>query len=92
MAVILKRRGKKEKFDEKKIYASIYSACMECDLTPSQSEKIADKITNDVKKFVKNRKSVNTTEVFGFVIQKLAREHEAVAFMYETHRDLLLNT
>jgi transcriptional regulator NrdR family protein len=91
MAVIVKRRGKKEKFDEKKVYASVYSSCMDCDLSAPEAERIAQKMTDEVKKFIKGKKTVNSTQIFGFVIQKLAREHEAVAFMYETHREVVIN-
>jgi transcriptional regulator NrdR family protein len=91
MAVIVKRRGKKEKYDEKKVYASIYSACMDCDLSANEAERISESITADVKKFIKGRKQVNSTEIFGFVVQRLAKEHEAVAFMYETHREVVTN-
>ncbi|MFN7991054.1 MAG: ATP cone domain-containing protein [Candidatus Micrarchaeia archaeon] len=88
MSVVVKRRGKKESFDEKKVYGSIYSACMECDLGEKKSEAVAERITSDVKAFLKGKSEVNSTEIFGIVIQKLAREHEAVAFMYQTHRDI----
>jgi len=91
MAVIFKRRGKKEKFDEKKLYASVYSACIDCDLSANEAERISEEIIKEVGKFMKGRKKINSTEIFGFVVQKLAREHEAVAFMYETHRELVIN-
>lgn len=91
MAVIVKRRGKKEKFDEKKLYASVYSACVECDLSAQESERIAQRTTDEVKKFIKGKKEVNSTQLFGLVIQELAKEHEAVAFMYETHREVIIN-
>jgi len=88
LAIIVKRRGKKEKFDEKKLYASVYSACMECDIEVRKAEKVAEETILEVRKFLHGRKSINSTELFGFVIQKLARHHEAVAFMYETHREI----
>ena len=91
MAIIFKRRGKKEKFDDKKLYASVYSACIDCDLSASEAERISEEVTHEVRKFLKGRKTVNSTEIFGFVVQKLARQHEAVAFMYETHREVVIN-
>jgi len=91
MTKIVKRRGKKEKFDEKKVYASIYASCMDCDLAPQEAERISETITKEVEKFIRGRKKVNTTEIFGFVIQRLAKEHEAVAFMYQTHREVIIN-
>jgi len=89
MVIVVKRRGKKEGFDEKKVYASIYSACKDCNLEVKECESIAARITNDVKLFIKDRGQVNSTELFGFVIQKLAKTHEPVAFMYSTHREFL---
>ncbi len=88
MAVVVKRRGKKEAFDDKKVYGSVYSACMDCSLGEKDCERIAAKMLAEVVKFLKGRKEVNSTEIFGFIMQKLAKEHEAVAFMYETHRDI----
>jgi transcriptional regulator NrdR family protein len=88
MAVVVKRRGKKEVFDERKVYASVYSACMECELGEKKCEETAKKIVDEVKKFLKGKKEVNSTEIFGFVIQKLAKDNEPAAFMYQTHRDI----
>jgi transcriptional regulator NrdR family protein len=88
MALVVKRRGKKQDFDEKKVYASIYAACLECDMGEKKCEDIAQKVVNDLRKFLKGKKEVNSTEIFGFVIQALAKDHEPVAFMYQTHRDI----
>jgi transcriptional regulator NrdR family protein len=88
MPTIVKRRGKTEPFDEKKIYASVYAACMDCALGENKSEAIAQTITQEVKKFIKDKKEINTSEIFGFVLQKLAHISEPVAFMYETHREV----
>ncbi len=89
MAIVVKRRGKREKFDERKVYASIYSACIDCDLGEKDSEKIAEKLVLGLKKSMKGKHEINSTEIFGFVLQKLAHEYEPAAFMYQTHRDLL---
>lgn len=89
MAIVVKRRGKQEKFDERKAYASVYSACMECDLGERESEKIAERLTVVLKKHFQDRKQINSTEIFGYIIERLAKEHEAVAFMYQTHRDIV---
>ena len=88
MTKVVKRRGKEEPFDEKKTYDSVFSACKECDLPDSESEKIATEVTANVKKFVESRKEINSTEIFGHIMELLAKHHEAVAFMYQTHRDL----
>jgi len=88
MVLVVKRRGKTEPFDDKKLYASIYSACKDVNMDTQKCEGTAAKVVADVKAHFKARKEVNTTEVFGAVIELLAKHHEAAAFMYETHREL----
>ncbi|MBN1169634.1 hypothetical protein JXA56_01285 [Candidatus Micrarchaeota archaeon] len=88
MTKVVKRRGKEEPFDEKKFYDSVFSACKECDLGDDDARKISDKVTADINKFVGSRDEINTTEIFAYALQLLAQHHEAVAFMYQTHRDL----
>lgn len=89
MTLVVKRKGKKETFDEKKLYASIFAACQECGIENEKSEHIAGKIVHELHAHLKERHEVNSTEIFGFVVEKLARMNEAVAFMYETHRELI---
>jgi len=88
MVMVVKRRGKKESFDEKKLYASVYSACKEVDMETQACEHLAGRISNEVKHSLHGRADVTSTEIFGLVIQKLAKSNEAAAFMYETHRDM----
>jgi transcriptional regulator NrdR family protein len=87
MAVVVKRRGKSEPFDEKKIYASVLAACTECKMGKKESDVVAWKMVDEVKKFLRGKTEVNSTEIFGLIIQKLAKEHEPAAFMYQTHRE-----
>lgn len=89
MTLVVKRKGKREAFDEKKLYASIFAACQECGMENEKSEHVAEKIVRELEAHLKGRNEVNSTEIFGFVTEKLARINEAVAFMYETHRDLV---
>ncbi len=88
MVAIVKRRGQKQEFDEKKVYGSVYAACMACQLHEKECEKISDSMVDEVKKFLKGKKEVNSTEIFGLVVQKLAKIREDAAFMYETHREI----
>ncbi|MDD5172340.1 MAG: ATP cone domain-containing protein [Candidatus ainarchaeum sp.] len=89
MTFVVKRKGKKEVFDEKKLYASIFAACQECGMENEKAEHVADRIVHELESHLKDRQEVNSTEIFGFVIEKLARINEAVAFMYQTHRELI---
>lgn len=85
---VIKRKGHKEKYDEKKVYASVYSACIICDLSEKKSEKVADEVTKEITKLVNKNKIKNSKEIFEAAAGMLKKHNEDVAFMYETHRDI----
>lgn len=88
VALVVKRRGHSESFDEKKVYGSIYAACSNCDLHEKECEKIAEQVLEELKKIITTRKEINSTEIFGMVISVLAKYHEDAALMYQVHRDI----
>ena len=85
---IVKRKGHTQEFDEKKVYASVYSAAMANGLGEKESEKLAEKITRQIKKWVDKKKSINSKDIFKQVVSLLKKEDKEAAFLYETHRDL----
>lgn len=85
---VIKRKGHKEKFDERKIYGSVYAACKICEMPEKNCEKIAASVTKDVKSMVKKKKMMNSEDIFRNVIRMLKKRHKDAAFMYETHRDV----
>ena len=88
MPIVVKRRGYKEKFDEKKVYGSIYYACRSAQLNEKESEEISEKVIKDLKKWLKGKKEITSQEIFITVITILEKYNSDVAFLYETHRDL----
>ena len=87
--IVVKRKGGQEKFDERKVYASCYSACLNCELEKNHTEKICERVAAEVKKWATQEKSVNSDQIFKKVIEILKKlGQENVAFMYETHRDI----
>lgn len=85
---IVKRRGHTENFDERKVYASCYAACLTTHIQKEQAETIAGKVCKEIKSWVKSRKSVTSTQIFQQVAQVMKRYSKDAAFMYETHRDI----
>ena len=85
---IVKRRGQKEKFDEKKVYGSVYWACKSSSLHGKQCESISKSVLEELKKELKNKKEVNSTRIFKFVSKALKKLHKEAAYMYESHRDV----
>ncbi len=84
---VVKRHGKKERFDERKLYGSIYSAAMTNGYGEKKSEKLADTICSSIKKKY-SKKTVTSSELRKATIAILKKKDKDVAFLYETHLDL----
>ncbi|MBS3167601.1 hypothetical protein J4216_00565 [Candidatus Woesearchaeota archaeon] len=83
---IVKRKGHEEHFDERKIYASSYAACLNVHMDHKKAEKCADAVANDLKKWINTKKEVTSTQIFNEVIKSLKKQNKDAAYMYETHR------
>ncbi len=88
MQHIVKRRGHKEKFDERKVYASCYAACLSAHLTHPQAEKICKRVTTDIKQWIAKKKAVTSHEIFLETANLIKKHNKNAAFMYATHRDI----
>lgn len=88
MSKVVKRRGHKEEYDEKKAYASIYSACRNVHMSEPDSEAIASRVITELNDWVAQKKEVSSQEIFEQSIVFLAKHSEDASFMYKTHRDL----
>ena len=82
---IIKRKGHFEKYDQKKVYASVYSAALNCHLLEKESEKIALDMSKKVTKLA-SKKPLDSKEIKQFVIENL--EDKQIALMYKHHLDL----
>ncbi len=85
---IVKRKGRVEKFDERKVYASCYAACLSCHMKKEECEKTANSVAKAVKSWVSKKPVTKSDEIFRLVITQLKKKNRDAAFMYETHRDV----
>jgi len=86
---IIKRRGHSEKFDEKKIYASAYAACLNAEFGEQKCEEVAEKVMKEVTKAIKARhNAVDSSEIAELTHKILEKFNKDVAFLYKTHLDL----
>lgn len=88
MAHIVKRRGYKQEFDERKVYASVYAACLSAHVEHHQAEEIAGKVTDKVKTWIKDRHEVSSNELFKRIGEIMMDYQKDASFMYLTHRDV----
>lgn len=85
---VVKRRGHAEKFDERKIYASVYEACHVDGMKTEKAEKIASAVTNTIKKKVEKLDTVSSHALHGEVVKELKKHHADVAYMYDMHKEI----
>ncbi len=83
--LVVKRGGHRERFDEKKVYGSVYAACASAHYGELQCEKIADDITKNVRKFLKNKKEVKSAEIRRKIESVLKKKDKELAFFYSQH-------
>lgn len=84
---IIKRHGREEHYDERKVYASAYAACLNAHLKKEEAERIASGVSMVITAWVDDR-GATSDELFKKVTEELRRHNPDAAFMYETHRDL----
>lgn len=88
MTHIVKRRGHKQEFDEKKLYASLYAACLSALIGKEEAAKIAQVVCDKVKKWIEDKEEVSSDQIFKKVGEELKSLSKDAAFMYTTHRDI----
>ena len=85
---IVKRHGHGEVYDERKVYASVYSACKSAQLTIRRTEEIAGEVTRAINRWIRGRETVTCHEVHGVVAHEMNKRGKSAAYMYKHHRDL----
>ena len=88
MKHIVKRKGHEEHFDERKVYASCYAACLGTRIKHNEAEKICEKVCKDMNMWVAKKAEINSTQIFQQMVKSIKKYNEQAAFLYETHRDL----
>lgn len=88
MVHIVKRRKHLQPFDERKVYASIFAACLSAHVLIEEAESIANLVTREVKKWLEDKREVTSYQIFRQVIHELSHLSKEAVLMYETHRDL----
>ncbi len=88
MEHIVKRKGRKERYDERKVYASVYAACLSLRMQDAEAELIAGSVAKEVTKEFASVHEVSAHSIHKFVAENLEKYNKDVAYMYDTHRDI----
>lgn len=85
---VVKRKGHKEKFDERKLYASVYNACISVRSSDEQAENLAGIVAHELKQHYSDREQVSSVELRRAAAEVLHRFHPEAGYIYETHKDI----
>ena len=85
---IIKRKGHRESFDERKVYASCYAACLNAHRPKERAEEICGNVAASVRKWIHDRAEVDSDTLFRKITEVLTMHDADAAFLYETHRDI----
>lgn len=80
---VVKRKGRKEKFDERKVYASVYSVCMSKYMNALKCENLANKITKIVSRWLKNKQEISSTEIRKKIRLELRKQGRDLVYHYD---------
>lgn len=85
---IIKRKGRQELFDERKVYASCFAAALNGHLSKEDAERLAEDVTNEIKSWISLKPEVSSEELFSKTIEFLNKKNPEIGFLYEAHRDI----
>jgi len=85
---IVKRHGHNEIYDEKKLYASVYSACLSVRQTSDTSELIAQRVIEDMAPWIEKKHEVTSNDIRRTAAKHLETYNPDAAQIFLHHRVL----
>ena len=86
MKHIVKRRGHTEAYDERKLYAAVFSACQSVREPSGSAELIADKVVSDINEWMGNKHEVTSNDIRANAALHLKAYNPDAAYIYLHHR------
>ncbi len=88
MKHVVKRKGHTEEYEPRKLYASVYAACLNCHYGEEVSEEIASTVLEYMNNFMEDRHEVTSQELRKHIIDTLEEFDEDIAMMYDDIMDI----
>ena len=88
MKHIVKRAGHSENFEDRKVYASVFAACVAVRAQATDAELIAKEVSKDLSQWVLDKSSVTSHQIAQEVFKSLRLYNSDAAYLYEHHRDI----
>ena len=85
---IVKRAGHSEPYDERKLYASIYSACQAVRETQATSELIADRVCKEMNDWLGKKHEVTSHDIRMHAAVHLQAYNDDANWILKHHRNI----
>jgi len=86
MIKVIKKGGKREKFDLEKIKKSLKATIEQIDFPIERKEKLIEEIINKVLEFTKERKEIFTSEIEAIILLELDEKCPQASKLWREHR------
>ena len=88
---VVKRGGKRksERFDPKKLHASVRAACLSVRSPEGMAESAAESVCTVVIEWCRTRPEITSDDLRRVAAQQLERIHPEAAYLYKHHRLVL---
>jgi transcriptional regulator NrdR family protein len=86
--LVVKSSGEDQKYDEKKLYASIYASLIVCKSNHKEAELIAAEVTKLMRRWVGTKSHVSSKDLRAEATKKLREYNHVAAYVYAHHRML----
>ena len=84
---IVKRKGHTEPYDNRKLYASIYAACLSVRATEGEAELVAAQVVNDFEAWLDKKHEVTAADIRRIAAKHLTAYNENAGLIYSNHRE-----
>lgn len=81
--------GITEPYDERKLYASIYAACLALRTPAGEAELTAAKVCKDIEPWLENKPEVTSTDIRHQAADHLKLYNPDASYMYVRHRSMI---
>jgi len=82
-------QGHSEPYDERKLYASIYAACLALRTPAGEAELTANKVCQDIKPWLETKPEVTSTDIRHQASEHLKLYNPDAAYMYARHHTII---
>lgn len=81
--------GHSEPYDERKLYASIYAACLSLRTPAGEAELTASKVCQDIEPWLQSKTEVTSNDIRHQAANHLRIYNPDAAYMYERHHEII---